>query len=92
VATQDREDRQRASRKSEALMFEDDGETLRLMKLMRLRDKIIYEIQYGLKDADRNSDLDLIRELELKVEECAMISREINELLESGRPPMEPTH
>jgi hypothetical protein len=73
-------------------MFEEDGSTLRLVRLMRLRDSILNEILYGLREADRTSDLDLVRELELKVEECGLLSREINELLETNKPPMEPTH
>lgn len=73
-------------------MFEEDGETLRLVRLMRLRDSILNEILFGLREADRTSDLDLVRELELKVEECGLVSREINELLENNKPPMEPTH
>ena len=73
-------------------MFEEDGSTLRLVRLMRLRDKILHEILFGLREADRTSDIDLVRELELKVEECAMVTREITELLENNRPPMEPTH
>jgi hypothetical protein len=73
-------------------MFEEDGSTLRLVRLMRLRDSILHQILYGLREADKTSDLDLVRELELKVEECALISREITELLESNKPPMEPTH
>ena len=73
-------------------MFEEDGETLRLVRLMRLRDSILNEILFGLREADRTSDLNLVRELELKVEECGLVSREINELLENNKPPMEPTH
>jgi hypothetical protein len=73
-------------------MFESDGETLRLMRLMRLRDSILAEIQYGLKEVNRTAEMDLVRELELKVEECGLISREINELLKDTNPPREPTH
>jgi hypothetical protein len=73
-------------------MFEEDGSTLRLIRLMRLRDKILNEILFGLREADRTADLDLVRELELKVEECGLVSREINELMENNKPPMEPTH
>jgi hypothetical protein len=73
-------------------MFEEDGSTMRLIRLMRLRDKILNQILFGLREADKTSDLDLVRELELKVEECALISREINELMENNKPPMEPTH
>jgi hypothetical protein len=73
-------------------MFEGDSSTLRLIRLMRLRDQILHEILFGLREADRTSDIDLVRELELKVEECSMVTREITELLETNRPPMEPTH
>jgi hypothetical protein len=73
-------------------MFEEDDSTLRLMRLMRLRDSILNQILFGLREADRTSDLDLVRELELKVEECGLVSREINDLLETNKPPMEPTH
>jgi hypothetical protein len=66
-------------------MFEEDGETLRLMRLQRLRDKLIAEILYGLGEADRGEeDLLLIRELELKVEEAKMVSREISQLIKKG--------
>jgi ribosome maturation factor RimP len=73
-------------------MFEDDGTILRLTRLLRLRDTIIETIQYGLKEADRTADLDLVRELELKVEECALVSREIAEIMNENNPPAEPTH
>ena len=73
-------------------MFEDDGTILRLTRLLRLRDTIIETIQYGLKEADRTADLDLVRELELKVEECALVSREIAEIMNEHNPPAEPTH
>jgi len=73
-------------------MFEEDGSTLRLIRLMRLRDKILNEILFGLREADRGADFDLVRELELKVEECGLVSREISQLLEDNKPPMEPTH
>jgi hypothetical protein len=73
-------------------MFEEDDSTLRLMRLMRLRDSILNQILFGLREADRTSDLDLVRELELKVEECGLVSREINDLLEANKPPMESTH
>ena len=66
-------------------MFEEDGETLRLMRLQRLRDKLIAEILYGLGEADRGEeDLNLIRELELKVEEAKMVSHEISQLIKKG--------
>jgi hypothetical protein len=73
-------------------MFEGDSSTLRLIRLMRLRDQILHEILFGLREADSTSDIDLVRELELKVEECSMVTREITELLETNKPPMEPTH
>ena len=73
-------------------MFEEDGETLRLMRLMRLRDSILHQILYGLREAEKMSDLELVRELELKVEECALISREITELLDGNKPPRTTTH
>jgi hypothetical protein len=66
-------------------MFEEDGETLRLMRLQRLRDNLIAEILYGLGEADRGEeDLNLIRELELKVEEAKMVSHEISQLIKKG--------
>lgn len=66
-------------------MFEQDGETLRLMRLQRLRDSLIAEILHGLGEADKGEeDLILIRELELKVEEAKMVSHEISQLLKQG--------
>jgi hypothetical protein len=65
-------------------MFEEDGTILRLTRLLRLRDTLIETIQYGLKEADRTADLDLVRELELKVEEARFVSAEINQLLNQG--------
>ena len=62
-------------------MFEQDGETLRLIRLQRLRDKLVNEILFGLREAERNPDLDLVRELELKVEEAKMVSHEIGQLI-----------
>jgi hypothetical protein len=72
-------------------MFEDDSSIQRLMRLLRLRDTIIEQIQYGLKEADRTADLDLVRELELKVEECGLVSREIAEIMNENNPPKAPT-
>lgn len=65
-------------------MFEQDGETLRLIRLQRLRDKLVNEILFGLREAERNPDLDLVRELELKVEEAKMVSHEIGQLIKKG--------
>ena len=65
-------------------MFEQDGETLRLIRLQRLRDKLVNEILFGLREAERNPDLDLVRELELKVEEAKMVSHEISQLIKKG--------
>jgi hypothetical protein len=66
-------------------MFEGDCETLKLIRLQRLRDKILHQIQYGLKEADRGEDDEnLIRELELKVEEAKMVSHEISQLIKQG--------
>ena len=73
-------------------MFEEDGVILRLTRLLRLRDTLIESIQYGLKEADRTSDLDLVRELELKVEECGLVSREIAEIMSDNNPPKAPTN
>jgi hypothetical protein len=73
-------------------MFEEDGTILRLTRLLRLRDTLIESIQYGLKEADRTSDLDLVRELELKVEECGLVSREIAEIMNDNNPPNAPTN
>jgi hypothetical protein len=73
-------------------MFEEDGVILRLTRLLRLRDTLIESIQYGLKEADRTSDLDLVRELELKVEECGLVSREIAEIMNDTNPPKAPTN
>ena len=72
-------------------MFEEDGTILRLTRLLRLRDTLIATIQYGLKEADRTADLDLVRELELKVEECGLVSREIAEIMNDNNPPKAPT-
>jgi ribosome maturation factor RimP len=71
-------------------MFEEDGTILRLTRLLRLRDTLIETIQYGLKEADRTADLDLVRELELKVEECGLVSREIAEIMDENYPPTAP--
>jgi hypothetical protein len=65
-------------------MFESDGETLRLIRLQRLRDDLIEQILFGIREAERRADLDLCRELELKVEEAKLVSAEINYLLEKG--------
>jgi hypothetical protein len=65
-------------------MFEEDGETLRIMRLFRLRDTLMYQIQYGLQEANRTGDMDLVRELELKVGEAHLVSNEIAELLKKG--------
>ena len=65
-------------------MCEEDGETLRLIRLQRLRDKLVNEILFGLREAERNADLDLVRELELKVEEAKMVSHEIGQLIKKG--------
>ena len=65
-------------------MFDEDGETLKLMRLHRLRDNLINDILFGLREAERNEDLDLVRELELKVEEARFVSAEINQLLNQG--------
>jgi hypothetical protein len=65
-------------------MFEADGETLRLVRLMRLRDSLLDQILYGLRHAQDSQDLDLIRELELKTEEAKMVSHEISQLMKNG--------
>jgi len=65
-------------------MFDEDGETLKLMRLHRLRDKLINDILFGLRKAELTEDLDLVRELELKVEEARFVSAEINQLLNRG--------
>lgn len=66
------------------MKFQDEGETLRLMRLQRLRDRLIQEILFGLRTAEDTHDLDLVRELELKVEEAKFVSSEISELLNKG--------
>jgi len=66
-------------------MFEGDCETLKLIRLQRLRDTILHQIQYGLKEVNRGEDDEnLIRELELKVEEAKMVSQEISQLIKQG--------
>jgi hypothetical protein len=65
-------------------MFEEGGETLQLIRLQRLRDKLVNDILFGLREAERTEDLDLVRELELKVEEARFVSAEINQLLNQG--------
>lgn len=65
-------------------MYEEESSTLRLMKLLRLRDTLLETILYGLREAERTADLDLVRELELKTEECGLISREITEILNNS--------
>jgi hypothetical protein len=65
-------------------MFEEGGETLQLIRLQRLRDKLVNDILFGLREAERTEDLDLVRELELKVEEARFVSAEINQLLDQG--------
>lgn len=65
-------------------MYEEDGETLRLIRLQRLRDRLIHEILFGIREAERTEDFDLVRELELKVEEAKFVSAEISHLLNKG--------
>lgn len=65
-------------------MFEEGGETLQLIRLQRLRDNLVSEILFGLREAERTEDLDLVRELELKVEEARFVSTEISQLLNKG--------
>jgi hypothetical protein len=65
-------------------MFEEDGETLRLIRLQRLRDNLVNDVLFGLREAERTADLDLVRELELKVEEAKFVSAEISHLLNQG--------
>ncbi len=52
---------------------------------MILRDGLLYEITHGLRNLDENASFELIRELELKVAEIALLSQEISSILE-------PTH
>lgn len=65
-------------------MFEEEGVILQLIRLQRLRDNLVNEILYGLREAERTENLDLIRELELKVEEAKMVSHEISQLMNKG--------
>ena len=85
MAASNREDRRSAPREPKVLkMFDEDGETLKLMRLHRLRDNLINDILFGLREAERTEDLDLVRELELKVEEARFVSAEITQLLNQG--------
>jgi hypothetical protein len=85
MAASDRKNRNPAPREPKVLkMFEEGGETLQLIRLQRLRDKLVNDILFGLREAERTEDLDLVRELELKVEEARFVSAEINQLLNQG--------
>jgi hypothetical protein len=50
---------------------------------MILRDQLLNKILFGLREADRTADLNLVEELEMVVSEAQFVSREIHEILNS---------
>jgi succinate dehydrogenase flavin-adding protein (antitoxin of CptAB toxin-antitoxin module) len=59
------------------------NEISKLMKLMALRDQLLNQILYGMREADRTADLTLVQELEMLTGEAKLVSREIHEILEN---------
>ena len=58
-------------------------EVSKLMKLMVLRDRLLNQILYGIREADRTADLTLVEELEMLTGEAQLVSREIHDILEN---------
>ena len=59
------------------------NEIAKLMKLMMLRDQLLNQILYGLREVDRTADMTLVEELEMLTGEAKFVSREIHEILEN---------
>jgi hypothetical protein len=59
------------------------NEIAKLMKLMILRDQLLNQILYGLREVDRTADMTLVEELEMLTGEAKFVSREIHEILEN---------
>ena len=62
-------------------MIESKFDIIQLQKLMILRDKLVNKILYGLREAEKTGDMNLVEELELLVSEASMVNQEINEIL-----------
>ena len=60
-----------------------EPEVPKLIRLMILRDQLLNKILFGLREADRTADLNLVEELEMVVSEAQFVSREIHEILNS---------
>jgi succinate dehydrogenase flavin-adding protein (antitoxin of CptAB toxin-antitoxin module) len=58
-------------------------EISKLMKLMRLRDQLLCQILYGIREADKTADMTLVEELEMLTGEAKLVSREIHDILEN---------
>jgi hypothetical protein len=59
------------------------NEVAKLMKLMILRDQLLSQILYGIREVDKTADLTLVEELEMLTGEAKLVSREIHEILEN---------
>ena len=59
------------------------NEISKLMKLMMLRDQLMNQRLFGMREADRTADLTLVQELEMLTGEAQLVSREIHEILEN---------
>ena len=58
-------------------------EISKLIKLMRLRDQLLSQILYGIREVDKTADMTLVDELELLTSEAKFVSREIHDILEN---------
>ncbi len=58
-------------------------EISKLIKLMRLRDQLLSQILYGIREVDKTADMTLVDELELLTSEAKLVSREIHDILEN---------
>ena len=58
-------------------------EISKLMKLMRLRDQLLCQILYGIREVDKTADMTLVEELEMLTGEAKLVSREIHDILEN---------
>jgi hypothetical protein len=50
---------------------------------MRLRDQLLSQILYGIREVDKTADMTLVDELELLTSEAKLVSREIHDILEN---------
>jgi hypothetical protein len=64
-------------------MTENYGEIHALITLMRQRDNLLEQILFGMKDAERAPEWDLVIELERKVAEAKLLTDEITAILDS---------